>query len=503
VKHFRKSQSTGLVPVILFFFGIQPSFSEQEVSITDSVVEVGQGPVDETHAQIYHEGLPPSPAEPMTLEKGPHLFLDDYLIAASENVERAVEKPERDPEIPNPVVTGSEDGCFQPYLSVIRDPETRKFRIWYGSRTADSDTMRSRIGVLESADGIRWERPHRILEDPAPIQFGVAVIDEGPDFATPEQRYKYAWHMYGGLMIATSSDGLHWTPLRSHPVARHSHDINGLTYDPIRDRYLATLSVYREGGSWQGRRRITMHSYSDNLIDWDPARYVLLPDSNIDEGEMQFYAMDGYLARGDLLIGMVKVLRDDLKADDPPDPPEAYGVGYTSLAWTRDGETWYRDPEHFFDPNPKKGEWDHAHAWIDEQVLVGDRVYLYYGGYKSGHKVNRFEERQIGLVTMPRDRYVARVAEGEEGHLTTVPLRLSGNRLTLNADASQGEIRVALLGEDSQPLEGFGFEDCQPVSEDSLEAEVRWKAPLSTVTQGPVSLAFSLKDARLFAIGVE
>ena len=35
---------------------------------------------------------------------------------------------------------------------------------------------------------------------------------------------------------------------------------------------------------------------------------------------------------------MVKVLRDDLKADSPPDPPDAYGIGYTTLAWSQDGD---------------------------------------------------------------------------------------------------------------------------------------------------------------------
>ncbi|MCH5374438.1 MAG: hypothetical protein JJ992_10695, partial [Planctomycetes bacterium] len=40
-----------------------------------------------------------------------------------------------------------------------------------------------------------------------------------------------------------------------------------------------------------------------------------------------------YINRGDLLIGMVKVLRDDLVAEGVP--AGAYGVGYTSLAWTR------------------------------------------------------------------------------------------------------------------------------------------------------------------------
>ncbi len=489
--------------VFLCCFLTDVGYSEETVEIPDSVREVGQGPVVRDHALIYQSGEQPEAEETVLLEKGPHLFIDDYLIVKTENVKRVVNKPKRNPKIPNPVVTGPEDGCFQPYMSIIQDPETKKFRIWYGSRTTDSNSMRSRIGYMESSDGIRWDRPHKILEDPAPIQFGVAVIDEGPDFEIPEARFKYGWHMHGGLMIASSPNGIDWTVLKDYPVIRHSHDINGIYFDPIRERYLATLSIGGEGGFWEGRRRITMHSYSDDFLNWDPARYVVLPHPELDSGETQFYAMDGYLARGDLLIGMVKVLRDDLKIDDPPDPPDAYGVGYTSLAWTRDGKTWIRDTDHFFDPHPTKGEWDHAHAWIDEQVPVDDEVYLYYGGYKSGHKVNRFEERQIGLVTMKRDRYVAREAGQEEGSLLTPKVKLSGEQLTLNVDAEGGEVLVAVLNEKGAPIEGFDYDDCEPISEDSLDAKVKWKKDLANLGDRAVTLGFKMKNANLYAMGLE
>ena len=36
---------------------------------------------------------------------------------------------------------------------------------------------------MESEDGIHWIRPHRVLDDPASINFGSSVIDEGPNFA--------------------------------------------------------------------------------------------------------------------------------------------------------------------------------------------------------------------------------------------------------------------------------------------------------------------------------
>ena len=215
-----------------------------------------------------------------------------------------VNRPERDPAIPNPIVTGKEDGCFQPYMTIIRDPETKRFRIWYGHRVEDFNAGRSHIGYMESEDGIHWERPPRVLKDPGPIQFGVSVIDRGSAYKPTAERFAYAWWMGGGLRVAGSPDGLAWTPLSEGVILPHNHDINSIFYDPIRERHIATLSVYREGDAWSGKRRVTMQSSSNNLLDWTTPHHVILPDDAHDDGETQFYAMDGYLARGNLLIGI-------------------------------------------------------------------------------------------------------------------------------------------------------------------------------------------------------
>lgn len=454
----------------------------------------------ENKASIY---LPPAPrvppGTPISLRPGPHLLVDDFLVESSSNITRKVNVPVRDPAIPNPIVTGKEDGCFQPYLSVVRDPKSRRFRLWYGIRTEDSNQARSHIGYLESEDGIRWLRPHRVLADPSTIQFGVSVIDEGPAFSNPAERFKYAWWHGGGLRIATSPDGLTWKPLSTDVLLAHNHDINGIHWDPLRKRYVATVSFHITGPAWSGTRRITKQSASRDLRQWTEPWVVLAPDDKLDQGETQFYAMDGYLARGDLVVGMVKVLRDDLKADQPPDPRDAYGIGYTTLAWTRDGENWIRDREPFFDRHPQRGAWDHAHAWIDEQVPVGDEVYLYYAGYKRGHKVNRFEERQIGLVKMKRDRYVARAADAAGGSFRTPLVILDAATMTLNLEAAGGEARVEILDENGRPLRGFTRQDCHPVSGDAVAAPVRWEKPLGALAGKPVRLEFFLKNARLFA----
>lgn len=461
-----------------------------------SVISVPQGN-EEVCASIYRPGRQPSreSGKPICLEPGPHLFIDDFLIETASGLKRRVNCPLRDPKIPNPLITGKEDGNFQPYMTVIRDPLSGRYRIWYGSRTHGRDAGTSHVATMESLDGIHWIRPPRVLADPGPIQFGSSVVDEGPGFADPRKRYKLAWWHGGGLKIAVSPDGLDWTALAREPVLKHNHDINNLFRDPAHNRYLATVSVYTTGRAWKGDRRVTMHSTSRDLLHWEKPWYVLTPDDNADQGQTQFYAMSGYLVRGGLWIGLVKVLRDDRVA--PGTPPGSYGVGYTTLAWSRNGKHWVRDQAPYFEPDPKPGAWDHAHAWLDFQLPVGDEVFIYYGGYKSGHKVNRFEERQIGLVRILKDRYVARDAGPKEGLLRTPPVILAADKMCLNAKVD-GRLQVRLLDPEGRPIAGFDADDCEPIRGDSVAHPVRWAKPLAGLRDKPVRIEFRLANARLY-----
>ena len=429
----------------------------------------------------------PREAEPLRLSDGPHLFLDDTLIARQDNLVRTIHQPER---LPEPVVTGPEDKCFQPYMTILRDPGTGRFRIWYG---VPENAGQSHVGYMESGDGIHWVRPHRVLDDPAPIQFGVSIIDEGEGYGDPSARFKYGWWHGGGLRVAASPDGLVWTPMAPGVVLPHNHDINSIFRDPIRNRYIAMVSSYTTGDKWAGNRRVTMTSVSDDLIHWREPWYVFTPDER-DEGETQFYCMAGILARGDLLIGMLKVLRDDLPAD--PGGPVA-GIGYTVLAWSRDGEHWQRDREPFMDRSPEPGTWDHAMTWADCQLVVGDETYIYYGGYARGHKIERFTERQIGLARMPRDRYVSRDAGEARGTLRTPLVTIRASSMTVNADVD-GELRVRLLDASGAPVPGLGWDDCRPIRGDSLAHSVSWAKPLASVRGRPVQVEFALRRGRLY-----
>ena len=401
---------------------------------------------------------------PVTQSTGPHLFLDNFLIDTESGASRIVVPPVKHAQ---PVVDGPTDKCFQPYVSVHRIPETGRFRIWYA---VPESAVQSHWATMESADGIHWERPHRVLDDPGHIQFGVSVLDDQGIDPDPRRRWKMGWYAHDGLQIAASADGLHWSKLAPGPVLRHNHDINHVYRDPVRNRYGAVVSQVVDDPEWGGPRRIPYHSESTDLIRWSRPRRIIHPEPD-ETGEVQFYAMGGVIARGDLLIGLVKVLRDDLPAE--PGGPKA-GLGYTTLAWSRDGKHWERDRTAWLDRSPVPLAWDRAMAWGDCQLPVGDTLHVYYGGYRRGHKVERFTERQIGLATCLLDRYVARRAGSAIATLETPWLTAAGESLTVNANL-RGPLTVAVIDGNGAPLRGFGHGSCRPTRGDSVRHVVRWR----------------------------
>jgi hypothetical protein len=438
--------------------------------------------------------------EPLRLDPGPHLFIDNYLIADQYFLSRTVNQPIK---IPEPVVTGGVDGDqnFQPYMSVIRDEKSGLFRMWYNT---PENISQSHIGYIESEDGIHWKRPHRVLGDPQEIKFNVSVVDRGTLYAKPEERFVLGFYHEDGMKIAVSPDGLEWKMLTEKTVVKHNQDVNSLCWDPIRKQFLMVGQMkLLMKPDWKEKRRIPHQTVSKDLLNWEPIWPILMPKigAPIEKGETQYYAMSGIKARGDLLIGLVKILRDDLNATAGKTAKEmgdmkrkAAGIGYTVLAWSRDGRTWQRDHEVFIPQNPLPGSWDHANAWGGDQLVVGDKTFLYYAGYARGHKVERFKERHIGLARMPRDRYVAREADLNMGRLVTKALRLNGSQITVNAYV-EGKMRIRLVDINGDTIEGYDWVD---ISGDAVDHPVPWKQNLKSLNEKNVQIEFQLQDAQIF-----
>lgn len=163
-----------------------------------------------------------------------------------------------------------------------------------------------------------------------------------------------------------------------------------------------------------------------------------------------------------------------------------------------------RERQPLLDRDHKPGAWDHAHAWADVQLPVGDELFIYYGGYKGGHKVNRFEERQVGLVRMRRDRYVAREAGTETGWLRTPVVAITGDAITLNVEptAAGGRSACRWWTKQAHRSRDSPSPTCAPVTVGHVAAPVRWSGDPARLRGRPVRLEFSLKNARLYALGV-
>jgi len=451
-------------------------------------------------------------SSPRKIGSEPQLFLDDYVVDRMEGLKRKVHHPTR---LPEPILDSRRFKTFQPYLSVLYDDRMTRYRIWYNGHDGTPGLYHA-----ESKDGIHWENPRKL---DLSVTYSCSVVDDGPRETHPERRYKLIyWHQSGprprGIYVAFSSDGLAWTAHPENPVLEaygedaahtqrhHVGDIVDAYYDPIRKCYGAALKLpavpedrYPPGPK-AGHifRRLVGMSESRDFVRWSKPWRIFVPDEK-DEGLLEFYGMGGIHLRGSLYIGFVRALRDDLPCDEggPKD-----GIGYTVLATSRDGVTWNRYREAFFDRNPAKGSWDHAMTWVSAVLPMGDEVYLYYGGYARGHKIEATRERQLGLAKLRKDGYVSLSAGDGGGRLLTPPLVFAGARLRLNVDvATGGEVRVGVLAVDGKDAPGFSISDCERLVGRGTAQTVSWKSgsDVSVLAGKPVRLRFELRSADLYA----
>ncbi len=438
----------------------------------------------------------------------PQLFMDDYVVDRMEGLARKVHSPVK---LSRPVLDNQQFGTNQPFLSVLFDKVTNRFRLWYNRAPG--------VWYTESEDGVRWGKPVKLN---VPCTFCCSVLDTQGFETNPARRYKFIGYDNSkgrspGDYVAFSPDGKTWTVPAGNPVLpaysgdakqwkpNEVDDIVDAFYDPLHHHYAAAVKVWALAGdhlapgprAGSGYRRLVGLSVSDDFLHWTDPRRIFVPDAK-DEGLIEFYGMGGVHARGSLLIGFLRVLRDDLPCDKGG---PANGIGYTVLASSRDGITWQRFREPFLDRDPKPGRWDHAMTWISAAVPVGDEVYFYYGGYARGHKIQMSRDRQIGLAKLRKDGYVSLSAGTETGFLLTHPIIFAGKQLFLNIDSSQGEARVEIQQPDGKPIAGYALDQCERISSNSIGHIVKWqdRTDLSTLAGKPVCLKVVLRKTDLYA----
>ena len=104
----------------------------------------------------------------------------------------------------------------------------------------------------------------------------------------------------------------------------------------------------------------------------------------------------------------------------------------------------------------------------------------------------------LELAKLRLDGFVSMDADGE-GVTVTKPMEARGQELYVNTEATDGQVRAAVLDTESlEPLPGFAASDCDPVGGDHLAARLTWPQGPPNADR-PVRLRFELTNAKLYA----
>jgi hypothetical protein len=419
---------------------------------------------------------------------------------------------------------------------VYRDPESGTWRMLYSSRWRPWTLM-----VAESDDGLRFRprptpdarpeggkvAPHHIFTLPHGSCGGVYYDPEARD----DFHFKAYGHQQGPPVYERAkTDPAHrWHEAASRGWAK---------------AYMAeeVTLVSRDGIQWE-----TKHDWSWGLPEWHPEP----PIFGFHNQHLDLHAMTVRPGWGDRRV-CLQTTRDFRKWSGPelllqPDPLDEdlcelygmpvfpYGGGYVGLLWmfhceqsepTRyfnrhvgsidvqlacsfDGVRFFRSLREPFIPLNEPGE--HGSAGIETACMIEleQEIRFYSSASKVQHGKNAVA-RKAGLKdfesilvhTLRRDGFMYLESRGSWASIRSKPLVLFDDRLTLNVEAPHGELLYRLTGVDCQPLNGFGYGECEPlISGDSLSHPLRWKERrLDEVTGRPVRLELKWRDARLYAV---
>ncbi len=455
------------------------------------------------------------------------VFVDDELIAAKKGVRRTIHPCQK---LPKPVVEPEhpwEGNRVYVYGTVLYDPAAKQYRMWYMSNPAkgkrDRRINRSRGCLLlyaTSSDGVRWHKPEMGFYEfngskRNNIIYGMdspSIIVDARD-PDPARRYKMIGYVTvkgegNGVTACYSAAGLRWHDVAAGPLFKSSDTVT-LAQDPRTGEYLA---FHKSGAKIRGYpRRLVGLAVSKDFQTWSRLGLVLVPDEKDDawakqEGQRtEFYDMSAFPYGGQFL-GLAAVFRKTLRrAKAARHQSRDDGPIHAELVHSRDGRTWHRlDERTAIIPNgPSDFDAGCILGMINTPVIVGDEMWVYYTGITTTHGGALPTKRiTIGRAAWRLDGFVSLDAGGAEGTVEMIPLQAAGDRLSVNADASKGQLTVEVLDGAGEPVAGYGSKDCVPIRTDAVRHVVRWQDHARLPAGGPLRLRFRLTDAKLYAFSV-
>lgn len=446
---------------------------------------------------------------PLNTFAGLELFLDDELISWTQNIARRVRPASKHPD--NPIVR-PEHPWESLYLSihgtVMRDPATRRFRMWYNAIGPEYRKQRY-LAYAESDDGHRWQKPMFDI-----LPFGDHARTNlllGRDFnvvgpcvlvnpkAPPNERYLVIFDSYTryrpnspesklearAVYVATSPDGIHFNPEKGRMIVLGKSDIGqSAVWNPDRGRiqlYLRGVNEYADENGLSQRVRYVRYAESDDGRAWSEPIELIKTDDLDGAPDTQVHQLT-VTRYGNVYVGLLtlfRIERLELNGQHMGETVERleHGVTETQLAFSRDGLRWTRvaNRETFL-PRGSPGQWDAG--WIvtsSELVVADDEVWIYYAGFPHRYSTS---QTAIGIATLPLDRFASLKPKRLNAHavLELKPLQFRpGEELVINADAGKGgQIRSEVLDFNGRVIEGFAQSDSLPIRTDALRHALCW-----------------------------
>ena len=293
-----------------------------------------------------------------------------------------------------------------------------------------------------------------------------------------------------GEYVTFSPDGLRWNqPLERVNLPSGGGDRLLVVPDHRRERWTA----YVRSGGWA----YPAFSYSSDLKNWsapEPARQIT-PDS----------------VRAPAVECMIPFNYGDQDLGFPCGMDKPRGV-FTPMLASRHPErewTWVDNTSPFIPFGPPGSYYASGAVPLhNEPFVVGDELLIFFNAFSRNQSPPcRFGTRSIGVAKLRRDGFAGLMPAHPDrpGTLITQPFPVTGNELRVNVEQRDtgGRVEVALVGEDSQPLAGYGLDDAVPITIDAVRHRVTWKgrSDLKPVVGQSVRLKVRLSRASvLYAV---
>lgn len=486
------------------------------------------------------------------------LFWDDYNINKSlTTAETVMHRPRMEDIVFTFDAPWEGDGCnyfevVEPEKAGIKD--CKKYRFYYGAwKMYDAEkknhVINSYLCILESDDGIHWERPdlglceyegsthNNIIRASVDDEVGsldnfTVFIDGNPD-CPKEEIFKAT---AGGdnklpdgrrepkLFCYTSPDGLHWK--KGWLISdKNKYDSQNVAFwDEEKKEYkLYVRDFHGYVGDWVGNggiRDIRVQTSKD-CKEWTDAE--LLDFKGSEDIPLYTNAVRKYERADGVYVGFPSRYMERLEWEPNYDElagadwrkvrtaiSPRYGLAITDCALmiSRDGHRWDRFDEAWITPGiERKWNWVYGDCYPSVGFIETESMLEFapseYSIYCSEKHWSN-EPAKLRRYTFRKDGFVSRHSSYKGGKVVTMPFLFEGDTLKVNFSTSaRGYIRVKAFAKNLLDGHRYDVLTSYEIFGDSLDRTVVFDRSLAEFAGRETFLEFEMKEADLYSMVIE